>query len=400
MGDMWRKKNLAEKILLIGIAVDLIGFFVIPSAELSASAELLSRLASAFGVDEMPKQLTRFAYLRIAMKESAALALITFGIFPVLDVLCLWLAAKNGGRKRYIAMLLIYLLVVAPWSRVTVQMALDTTGYEMCAGSMGLVFLPLLLAALSLLCFLLYGKLHVRTADGAKGIHMDQVKKGAADALESIKNQDWEGRAETAKAVASYAGKRAAGLAQKLAEGGKEIVRQAKEEQAGEKPAAGSQRAEKPAAVAQPEDRPVKLQQHTGGQAIRPVQRQESPRQETASPVQRQEASRQTAARPPQTGTITGRKGMYAGAQIPLPNGERIVIGRDASRSSIVLADKTVSGAHCIVCYDAGSGKYQVTDCSENGTALENGMRLPKNRTVMLEPGQVLVIGPEQFRLG
>ena len=374
MGDMWRKKNLAEKILLIGIAVDLIGFFVIPSAELSASAELLSRLASAFGVDEMPKQLTRFAYLRIAMKESAALALITFGIFPVLDVLCLWLAAKKGGRKRYIAMLLIYLLVVAPWSRVTVQMALDTTGYEMCAGSMGLVFLPLLLAALSLLCFLLYGKLHVRAADGAKGIHMDQVKKGAADALESIKNQDWEGRAETAKAVASYAGKRAAGLAQKLAEGGKEIVRQAKEEQAG----------------GQPDEEK---------QAARPAQRQEPSRQEAARPVQRQEPSRQ-AARPPQTGMLTGRKGMYAGAQIPLPNGERIVIGRDVSRSSIVLADKTVSGAHCIVCYDAGSGKYQVTDCSENGTALENGMRLPKNRTVMLEAGQVLVIGSEQFRLG
>ncbi|HJD30819.1 MAG TPA: FHA domain-containing protein [Candidatus Eisenbergiella stercorigallinarum] len=352
MGDMWRKKNLAEKILLIGIVVHFLGFFIIPSAELSASAELLSRLASAFGVDEMPKQLTRFAYLRIAMKESAILALITFGIFPVLDGLCLWLAAKNGGRKRYIVTLLIYLLAVAPWSRVTVQMALDTTGYEMCAGSMGLVFLPLLLAALSLLCFLLYGKLRARTAEGAKGIHMDQVKKGAADALESIKNQDWEGRAETAKAVASYAGKRAAGLAQKLAEGGKEIVRQAKEEQAGGQPDAAPQKEEK------------------------------------------------QAARPPQTGTLTGRKGMYAGAQIPLPNGERIVIGRDASRSSIVLADKTVSGAHCIVCYDAGSGKYQVTDCSENGTALENGMRLPKNRTVMLEAGQVLVIGSEQFRLG
>ena len=374
MGDMWRKKNLAEKILLIGIVVDLIGFFVIPSAELSASAELLSRLASAFGVDEVPKQLTRFAFLRIAMKESAILALITFGIFPVLDGLCLWLAAKNGGRKRYIVTLLIYLLAVAPWSRVTVQMALDTTGYEMCAGSMGLVFLPLLLAALSLLCFLLYGKLRARTAEGAKGIHMDQVKKGAADALESIKNQDWEGRAETAKAVASYAGKRAAGLAQKLAEGGKEIVRQAKEEQAG----------------GQPDEEK---------QAARPAQRQEPSRQEAARPVQRQEPSRQ-AARPPQTGMLTGRKGMYAGAQIPLPNGERIVIGRDVSRSSIVLADKTVSGAHCIVCYDAGSGKYQVTDCSENGTALENGMRLPKNRTVMLEAGQVLVIGSEQFRLG
>ena len=379
MGDIWRKKNLAEKILLIGIVVHFLGFFIIPSAELSASAELLSRLASAFGVDEMPKQLTRFAYLRIAMKESAILALITFGIFPVLDALCLWLAAKNGGRKRYIVTLLIYLLAVAPWSRVTVQMALDTTGYEMCAGSMGLVFLPLLLAALSLLCFLLYGKLRVRTAEGAKGIHMDQVKKGAADALESIKNQDWEGRAETAKAVASYAGKRAAGLAQKLAEGGKEIVRQAKEEQAGGQPDAAPQKEAK--------------------QAARPAQRQEPSRQEAARPVQKQEPSRQ-AARPPQTGTLTGWKGMYAGAQIPLPNGERIVIGRDASRSSIVLADKTVSGAHCIVCYDAGSGKYQVTDCSENGTALENGMRLPKNRTVMLEAGQVLVIGSEQFRLG
>ena len=372
MGDMWRKKNLAEKILVIGIVVELAGFFVIPSAELSASAELLSRLASAFGVDEVPKQLTRFAFLRIAMKESAILALITFGIFPVLDGLCLWLAAKNGGRKRYIVSLLIYLLAVAPWSRVTVQMALDTTGYEMCAGSMGLVFLPLLLAALSLLCFLLYGKLRVRTAESAKGIHMDQVKKGAADALESIKNQDWEGRAETAKAVASYAGKRAAGLAQKLAEGGKEIVRQAKEEQAGGQPDAAPQRAKK----------------------------QEPQQQESACSVQRQEPARQATVRPPQTGTLTGWKGMYAGAQIPIPNGERIVIGRDASRSSIVLADKTVSGAHCIICYDAGSGKYQVTDCSENGTALENGMRLPKNRTVMLEAGQVLVIGPEQFRLG
>ena len=379
MGDIWRKKNLAEKILLIGIVVHFLGFFIIPSAELSASAELLSRLASAFGVDEMPKQLTRFAYLRIAMKESAILALITFGIFPVLDGLCLWLAAKNGGRKRYIVTLLIYLLAVAPWSRVTVQMALDTTGYEMCAGSMGLVFLPLLLAALSLLCFLLYEKLRARTAEGAKGIHMDQVKKGAADALESIKSRVWEGRSETAKAVASYAGKRAAGLAQKLAEGGKEIVRQAKEEQAGGQPDAAPQKEEK--------------------QVARPAQRQEPSRQEAARPVQRQEPSRQ-AARPPQTGTLTGRKGMYAGAQIPLPNGERIVIGRDASRSSIVLADKTVSGAHCIVCYDAGSGKYQVTDCSENGTALENGMRLPKNRTVMLEAGQVLVIGSEQFRLG
>ena len=395
MGDMWRKKNLAEKILLIGIVVHFLGFFIIPSAELSASAELLSRLASAFGVDEMPKQLTRFAYLRIAMKESAILALITFGIFPVLDALCLWLAAKNGGRKRYIVTLLIYLLAVAPWSRVTVQMALDTTGYEMCAGSMGLVFLPLLLAALSLLCFLLYGKLRARTAEGAKGIHMDQVKKGAADALESIKNQDWEGRAETAKAVASYAGKRAAGLAQKLAEGGKEIVRQAKEEQAGGQPDAAPQRAEK-----QEPPRPVQRQEPSRQETARLAQRQEPSRQETARPVQKQEPSRQAAVRPPQTGTLTGRKGMYAGAQIPLPNGERIVIGRDASRSSIVLADKTVSGAHCIVCYDAGSGKYQVTDCSENGTILENGMRLPKNRTVMLEAGQVLVIGPEQFRLG
>lgn len=388
MGDMWRKKNLAEKILLIGIAVDLIGFFVIPSAELSASAELLSRLASAFGVDEMPKQLTRFAYLRIAMKESAALALITFGIFPVLDVLCLWLAAKKGGRKRYIAMLLIYLLVVAPWSRVTVQMALDTTGYEMCAGSMGLVFLPLLLAALSLLCFLLYGKLHVRAADGAKGIHMDQVKKGAADALESIKNQDWEGRAETAKAVASYAGKRAADLAQKVADGGRELVRQAKEEQAGKGQAGES------GAPARSGENAGKTQSRPAQSQSRAAQPQSRPERSQANPAPAQQS------RPPRSGKLTGCRGMYAGAQIPLENGERILIGRDAGRSSLVLADKMVSGVHCMVSYDAESGKYLVADCSENGTTLENGMRLPKNRTVSLDAGNVLQIGSEQFRLG
>ena len=51
---------------------------------------------------------------------------------------------------------------------------------------------PLLLAALSLLCFLLYGKLRARTAEGAKGIHMDQVKKGAADA--NVRRSNMGGR--------------------------------------------------------------------------------------------------------------------------------------------------------------------------------------------------------------
>lgn len=358
MAEMWKRKNLAEKMLLIAIAVHFLGFFLIPMAELSASAKMMARLASAFGVDEVPKNMTRLAYLRIAMKDSPGLALFTFGIFPAADALCLWLAAR-GGKKRYIAFLAIYLLLDA-WSSVTVQMATDTTGYEMCAGSVVLILFPLLLAALSLICFLTCGRRRAESpGNGSRDVRMDRMKKDAAKKLESIKNQDWEGRAETAKAVASYAGKRAAGLAQKLAEEGRELVKQAKEEQAGR-----GQSGENGAAV---------------------------PSEEDAGKPQ---------ARPQRSGKLVGCRGMYAGAQIPLENGERILIGRDAGRCSLVLSDRTVSGVHCAVSYDAASGKYLVADCSENGTILENGTRLPKNRTVMLEAGTVLRIGPEQFRLG
>ena len=73
MAEMWKRKNLAEKMLLIAIAVHFLGFFLIPMAELSASAKMMARLASAFGVDEVPKNMTRLAYLRIAMKDSPGL---------------------------------------------------------------------------------------------------------------------------------------------------------------------------------------------------------------------------------------------------------------------------------------------------------------------------------------
>ena len=358
MAEMWKKRNLAEKMFLIALLVHFLGFFLIPMAELSASAKTMARLASAFGMDEVPKNMTRLAYLRITMQDSPGLAFFTFGIFPVVDALCLLLAVKRG-RKRYIAFLLIYLLMDG-WSSVTVQIATDTTGYEMCFGSVVLILLPLLLAALSLVCFITYGRRRAQTAEsGSRGVRMEDVKKGAAEKLEAIKNQDWEGRAETAKAVASYAGKRAAGLAQKLAEEGRELVKQAKEEQAG------------------------RGQSGENGTAV--------PSEEDAGKPQ---------ARPQRSGKLVGCRGMYAGAQIPLENGERILIGRDAGRCSLVLSDRTVSGVHCAVSYDAASGKYLVADCSENGTVLENGTRLPKNRTVMLEAGAVLRIGPEQFRLG
>ena len=387
MAEMWKKRNLAEKMFLIALLVHFLGFFLIPMAELSASAKTMARLASAFGMDEVPKNMTRLAYLRITMQDSPGLAFFTFGIFPVVDALCLLLAVKRG-RKRYIAFLLIYLLMDG-WSSVTVQIATDTTGYEMCFGSVVLILLPLLLAALSLVCFITYGRRRAQTAEsGSRGVRMGDVEKGAAGKLGAIKNQHWGGRAETAKAVASYAGKRAADLAQKVADGGRELVRQAKEEQAGKGQAGES------GAPARSGENAGKTQSRPAQSQSRAAQPQSRPERSQANPAPAQQS------RPPRSGKLTGCRGMYAGAQIPLENGERILIGRDAGRSSLVLADKMVSGVHCMVSYDAESGKYLVADCSENGTTLENGMRLPKNRTVSLDAGNVLQIGSEQFRLG
>lgn len=101
-------------------------------------------------------------------------------------------------------------------------------------------------------------------------------------------------------------------------------------------------------------------------------------------------------------GTMTGIKGAYCGAVIPVKSKDTIVIGRDPSVCSVVLKDEKASRKHCTVAYNSENGMYAVTDYSVNGVFDKDGNRLPENVAVPMSAGSEIRIGKdgEVFRLG
>ena len=100
-------------------------------------------------------------------------------------------------------------------------------------------------------------------------------------------------------------------------------------------------------------------------------------------------------------GRIIGVSGdTYAGAVLPLGDGESVIIGRDPQNSSIILSDPKISRVHCRITYRAAQRAYQVKDFSTNGTFVygDENWRLPQKKDIMLTPGTVLQIGDSDFR--
>ena len=98
----------------------------------------------------------------------------------------------------------------------------------------------------------------------------------------------------------------------------------------------------------------------------------------------------------PVHGVMTGLTGLYAGADIPLPEGEFILLGRQADNHLVFEGQPNVSRHHCRVKWDAGRQKYIFRDYSSSGT-FANGSEdcLPQNLDLELEPGTTIAIGDE-----
>jgi large conductance mechanosensitive channel protein len=76
-----------------------------------------------------------------------------------------------------------------------------------------------------------------------------------------------------------------------------------------------------------------------------------------------------------------------------------VMIGRDPSSCTIVYREGTagVSGKHCQVQFDAGSGNFIITDLrSSYGTFLMNGTKLPANTPYQLKAGDSFYVGDKQ----
>lgn len=88
-------------------------------------------------------------------------------------------------------------------------------------------------------------------------------------------------------------------------------------------------------------------------------------------------------------------RGTYIGQLIPLPNDEKVLLGRDDAVCTYVISDSHVSRKHCEITYVATLNKYRVIDYSKNGTFLGDGKRLEKEREYYLSSREELYLGNE-----
>lgn len=88
---------------------------------------------------------------------------------------------------------------------------------------------------------------------------------------------------------------------------------------------------------------------------------------------------------------LKGKKGEYAGQEIPIPEGG-FVLGRSPEEASLIFNSEDISNKHCRIKYDPGSLKFYVTDLgSSNGTYnLTSTVKIPANKAVGFEVNQVI----------
>lgn len=98
----------------------------------------------------------------------------------------------------------------------------------------------------------------------------------------------------------------------------------------------------------------------------------------------------------PEHGVLVGQTGLYAGAEIPLTDGEYIRLGRQSDNHLIFEGQLNVSRNHCQIKWDAARQKYVFRDYSSNGSFVKGVSDcLPQNLDVELAPGTVIAIGDE-----
>ncbi len=96
----------------------------------------------------------------------------------------------------------------------------------------------------------------------------------------------------------------------------------------------------------------------------------------------------------PAHGVLVGITGVYAGAEIPMTDGEYLLLGRQPNNHLVFGGQANVSRNHCRIQWDAGRQKYIFRDYSSNGSFLHGSEDcLPQNLDLELEPGTTIDIG-------
>lgn len=93
------------------------------------------------------------------------------------------------------------------------------------------------------------------------------------------------------------------------------------------------------------------------------------------------------------TGAMICIQGAALGSMLSLRSDVKVLIGRDASVCDYVVADPRVSRKHMEITYVGALNQYCVVDCSSNGTFVQDGKRLSRQKEYYLMPGTELCFG-------
>ena len=91
---------------------------------------------------------------------------------------------------------------------------------------------------------------------------------------------------------------------------------------------------------------------------------------------------------------IISVRGVYEEAENQIFKGEKIYIGR-SSESNLVLSNKKASRKHCSIAYDAKEDKYSIVNYSSNGTYLNGGQLLEREKVYHLPHGTTFRVTKE-----
>ena len=96
----------------------------------------------------------------------------------------------------------------------------------------------------------------------------------------------------------------------------------------------------------------------------------------------------------PPHGVLVGIKGLYAGAEIAMKDGEEIRLGRAEGNHLIFTGQRSVSRNHCKIRWNEAKQSYLFLDYSSSGTYL-NGSNdcLPQNLEIEVPCGSQIALG-------
>lgn len=99
---------------------------------------------------------------------------------------------------------------------------------------------------------------------------------------------------------------------------------------------------------------------------------------------------------PSKEGAIIIIKGECAGMEVPIDDGESIVLGRNSEECNLIITGDKISRKHCSIKYDKEEQVYSLIDYSSNGTYFVDGTRMEPLTPIWIKSGTQFFMGDQR----